>query len=105
VIRTLLAALTGLVLVAAAPSPAPSPARTLSVICVRTPFYIFAAGTNLPVRARTASPALGQRFEIVGRPRTTLEGREYYETNVLVVEPGHPPGAHYWLSSSCALPG
>jgi hypothetical protein len=88
-------------LLAAAPSPAPP---TLSVVCSRAPFYIFLPGTDRPVRARTFAAALGQRFGLVGGPRTTLEGAQYYETNVLVTEPGYPSGARYWISRDCAIP-
>ena len=94
-------------LLAAAPSPGPAPSATpvtLSVVCVRAPLFVFLPGANRPVRAHTFAAALGQRFELVSGPRTTLEGAAYYETNVLVTEPGYPPGAHYWISRDCAIP-
>ncbi len=99
-----------LALLGAAPSPAPSAAPPtpgvppkLSVVCSRAPFYAFVPGSDRPVRARTFAAALGQRFELLGGPRTTLEGFQYYETNVVVTEPGYPPGAHYWLSTACTV--
>ena len=100
------APLVALALLGAAPSPAPSPstapaARTLTVTCARTPFYVFLSATDRPVRARTFQATQGQRFGVVRGPRTTLESFEYYETDVAVVEPGYPPGAHYWLSADC----
>lgn len=102
--RELLALLAVVALLAAAPSPAPSAPPTLSVVCARAPFYIFLPGTDQPVRAHTFAAALGQRFGLVGGPRTTLEGAQYYETNVLVTEPGYPSGARYWINRACAIP-
>jgi len=58
---------------------------------VRAPLFVFLPGANRPVRAHTFAAALGQRFELVSGPRTTLEGAAYYETNVLVTEPGYRP--------------
>jgi hypothetical protein len=86
----------------AAPKPVAGP--ELSVVCAHTPFYLFVAGSDRPVRAHVAGAALGQRFALVAGPRTTLEGFQYYETGVPVVEPGYPPGAHYWISRDCAVP-
>jgi len=104
-VKQLLAPLAAAALLAAAPSPAPStPPVTLSVVCQRAPLYVFLSGTDRPVRAHTFAAALGQRFELVGGPRTTLEGSQYYETDIVVVEPGYPPGAHYWVSRACAIP-
>jgi hypothetical protein len=104
-VRELLAPLAVVALLAAAPSPAPSAAPpTLSVVCSRAPFSIFLPGTDRPVRAHTFAAALGQRFGLLGGPRTTLEGAQYYETNVLVTEPGYPPGARYWIGRDCAIP-
>ncbi|MBV8368843.1 MAG: hypothetical protein JO036_07885 [Candidatus Eremiobacteraeota bacterium] len=105
--KTFLAApLAAFALLAAAPSPAPSasPNATVTVTCNRTPFYVFLSGTDRPVRARTGDATLGQRFGLVSGPRTTLEGFQFYETNVAVTEPGYAPDAHYWLSSDCAIP-
>ncbi len=103
--KLLLAPLALVALLAAASSPAPSAApRTLSVVCVRAPFFVFLASSNRPVRAHTFAAALGQRFELVGGPRTTLEGSAYYETNVVVTDPGYPPDAHYWINRDCAIP-
>jgi hypothetical protein len=104
-VKQLLALAAVVALLAAAPSPAPSAApRTLSVVCSRAPFFVFLSGTDRPVRAHTFAASLGQRFELVSGPRTTLEGFEYYETDVLVVDPGYPPGAHFWISRDCAIP-
>ena len=108
--RAALAALATIVLPAAAPSAAPvpsaSPARaaTLSVVCQRAPLYVFLGATDRPMRARTPEVILGQRFALVSGPRTTLEGRQFYETDIPVVEPGYPPNAHYWLDRDCAIP-
>ncbi len=105
-VKLLLAPLAALALIAASPSPAPSssPAATVTVTCNRTPFYVFLSGTDRPVRARTGEATLGQRFGLVSGPRTTLEGFQFYETNVPVAEPGYPPDAHYWLNRDCAIP-
>ena len=46
---------------------------------------------------------LGQRFGLVSGPRTTLSGFAFYETDIVVVEPGLP-GQHYWISQACAIP-
>jgi len=89
----------------AAASPAPSAAPSLSVVCSRAPFYVFVPGSDRPVRGQTVAAALGQRFALVAGPRTTLEGIQYYETDVLVSEPGYPSGAHYWLNAICAIRG
>lgn len=106
----------GLALLAAAPSPGPaasgSPApsaspragRTLSVVCEHAPLWLFNPGNDRPSRAAEPQALLGQRFGLVGGPRTTLGGFTFYETDVVVVEPGFPPGSHYWLSQACALP-
>lgn len=99
--RVLASAAFAVALLGAAPAPAQP---EISVVCVRTPFYLFAAGSDRPVRARVAGAALGQRFALVAGPRTTLEGSQYYETGVPVVEPGYPPGTHYWISRTCAVP-
>jgi hypothetical protein len=105
-VKQLLAPL-AVALLAAAPSPAPAPSAspvTLSVVCSRAPLFVFLAGTDRPVRARTFAAALGQRFELLAGPRTTLEGSQYYETDIVVVGPGYPPGAHYWINRDCAIP-
>ncbi len=105
--QQLIAPFAAVALLAAAPSPGPAPSAapvTLSVVCGRAPFYVFLSGSDRPVRARTFAAALGQRFELVGGPRTTLEGAQYYETDVLVADPGYPPGAHYWIARDCAMP-
>ena len=116
--QPLLAPLAAFALLAAAPSPVPSVsatpvssasaspvARTLSVVCDRTPLYLFVpgAGVNRPIRSGEPQALLGQRFGLVSGPRTTLEGFRYYETNIEVVEPGYR-GLHYWLSERCAIP-
>ena len=105
-----LAPLAALALLAAAPAASPAPASaspqpsSLTVVCEFTPFYVFQRGSNIPMRARTPLAQVGQRFALVSGPRTTLESTQYYETDVTVVEPGYPAGAHYWLSSNCAIP-
>jgi hypothetical protein len=96
-------------LLAASPSPAPTssaaPAdRTISVVCQRAPLYVFLSGTDRPMRARTFDATLGQRFGLVSGPRTTLEGFQFYETDIAVVEPGYGRNAHYWISRDCAIP-
>ena len=104
--RRFLAPLATLALIAAAPSPAPSASpRTLTVVCQRAPLYLFSNGSNIPVRARTFAATIGERFRLLNGPRTTLESTQYYETDIPVAEPGWPPGAHYWISSVCAVPG
>ncbi|MDQ6941221.1 MAG: hypothetical protein M3169_01740 [Candidatus Eremiobacteraeota bacterium] len=110
--RLLVAALAAIALTAAAPSPAPSPApnassaaRTVSVVCERTPLYVFVSGTDRPIRAHTPDVHLGERFGLVSGPRTTLESVQFYETDVAVVEPGYARNAHYWISRDCAIPG
>ena len=106
-VRHVVAPLAALALLAAAPSPAPSAApagATVTVVCTRTPFYVFVSGTDRPLRAHTAEATLGQRFGLVSGPRTTLGGFHFYETNVAVVDPGYPPDAHYWLVRDCAIP-
>ena len=91
-------------LLGASPVPATSPHPSLSVVCSRAPLYIFLSGSDNPVRARTFAASLGQRFALVSGPRTTLGGAQYYQTDIVVTEPGYPPGAHYWISSTCAIP-
>lgn len=86
------APLAAVALLAAAPSPSPAPSAvpanaTLTVICARAPLYVFLGGTDRPVRAHTFAATQGQRFALVSGPRTTLESREYYETDILVAEP------------------
>ncbi len=99
-----LAPLAALAMIAAAPAAAPSPA-TLTVVCDRAPLYVFPHGSNVPIRARTPAATIGERFRLVKGPRTTLESAQYYETDIPVAEPGYPRGAHYWISSACAMPG
>ncbi|MDB5071823.1 MAG: hypothetical protein JWM87_2934 [Candidatus Eremiobacteraeota bacterium] len=91
---------------AATPAPSASPAApaTLTVVCQRAPLYVFQSGTDRPMRARTPDVTMGQRFELVSGPRTTLESFQFYETNIAVVEPGYPANAHYWISRDCAIP-
>ena len=91
-------------LIAAAPAPSPAPATTLSVVCRQTPLYVFLNGANRPIRARTPDVTMGQRFRLVSGPRTTLESFQFYETDIVVVEPGYAPNAHYWISRDCAIP-
>ena len=107
--KQLFAALAAVALLAAAPTPAPAPAasaapKTLSVVCQRTPLYVFVSGTDRPTRARTPDATMGQRFGLVSGPRTTLGSFQFYETDIAVVEPGYPANAHYWISRDCAIP-
>jgi hypothetical protein len=102
--RTFLAPLAAAALLAAAPVPSPAPAATLSVVCRQTPLYVFLTGTDRPVRARTPDATQGQRFGLVSGPRTTLQSFQFYETDIIVVEPGYAPNAHYWISRDCAIP-
>jgi hypothetical protein len=100
-------------LIAASPAPAPSPpapapdaspgaARTLQVVCERTPLWIFVAGDDRPRRSEDGVATLGQRYAFVSGPRTTLEGNKFYETDIVIVEPGLK--GHYWISDRCAIP-
>jgi hypothetical protein len=96
-------------LIAASPSPAPSAssapaagARTLQVVCERTPLWIFVSGDDRPRRAEVGPATIGQRFALVSGPRTTLEGNKFYETDIVIAEPGLT--GHYWLSDRCAIP-
>jgi hypothetical protein len=102
-VKHLFAPFAAAVLLAAAPAPAPG--ATISVVCGRTPLYVFTSGTDRPMRARTPDVTLGQRFGLVSGPRTTLDGFQFYETNIPVVEPGYPANAHYWINRDCAIPG
>ena len=101
--RTFLAPLAAVALLAAVPPP-PAP-TTLSVVCRQTPLYVFLTGTDRPVRARTPDATQGQRFGLVSGPRTTLQSFQYYETDIVVAEPGYAPNTHYWISRDCAIPG
>jgi hypothetical protein len=109
-VKQLFAPLAALALMAAAPAQSPAPSaspgatRTLSVVCERTPFYVFVSGTDRPIRAHTPDVHLGERFGLVSGPRTTLESFQYYETDVPVVEPGYARNAHYWIVRDCAIP-
>jgi hypothetical protein len=89
---------------AAAAAPAPSPGVTLSVVCQRAPLFTFPRDSNLPARADTPPATLGQRFTLMSGPRTTLEGSQYYETDIVVVDPGYPANSHYWINRNCAIP-
>jgi hypothetical protein len=102
--KHLLASLAAVALLGAAPNPATSPHPTLSVVCTRAPLYVFLPGTDRPIRAHTFSASLGQRFALVSGPRTTLESTQYYETDIIVTDPGYAPDAHYWISRDCAIP-
>jgi hypothetical protein len=66
--------------------------------------WLFNPGNDRPSRAAEPEATLGERFGLVSGPRATLSGFGFYETDVVVVEPGFPPGSHYWLSQACALP-
>ena len=101
--RALFAPLAAVLLLAASP-PSATPAATLTVVCRQTPLYVFNSGTDRPVRARTPDATQGQRFGLASGPRTTLEGFQYYETDIVVTEPGYAQNAHYWLSRDCAIP-
>ena len=94
----------GLLAASPAPSASPASATGLSVVCARTPLYVFLSGTDRPVRARTFDATLGQRFGLVSGPRTTLDGAQFYETDIAVVEPGYGRNAHYWINRDCAIP-
>jgi hypothetical protein len=101
--RRLAGSLVGLALLGAAPSPAPpAPPKTITVVCRYAHFYVFLPGSNRPDRTPEHDATMGERFGLLGGPRTTLEGFGYYETDVTAVEPGHR--GHYWLSSDCAIP-
>jgi hypothetical protein len=101
----LLAPLAALAFVAASPgSNAASSQATLTVVCQRTPLYIFLPGQNLPQRSPDNQASLGQRFRLVSGPRSTLEGVRYYETDIPVNDTGFPPGTQYWIKSDCVQP-
>jgi hypothetical protein len=102
--RTFLAPLAAVALLAAVPLPPPPAPTTLTVVCRQTPLYVFLTGTDRPVRARTPDATQGQRFGLVSGPRTTLQSFQYYETDIVVAEPGYAPNAHYWISRDCAIP-
>jgi hypothetical protein len=80
----------------------PLAARTLQVVCERTPLWIFVPGDDRPRRSEAGAALIGQRYAFVSGPRTTLEGNAYYETNIVIVEPDLK--GHYWLSQRCAIP-
>ncbi|HYZ16544.1 MAG TPA: hypothetical protein VE591_09095 [Candidatus Acidoferrum sp.] len=101
-LRAVVAPLVALALLAA--SPDPSHATSLTVTCQHAHLYLFLYDQNRPIRAREPDVTLGQRFGLVRGPRTTLEGQQYYETDIPVVEPGYPQGAHYWISRDCVNP-
>jgi len=106
-LKQLFVPLAAIALIAAAPRPTPSTApseRTLSVVCSRAHLYVFVNGSDRPTRAHTFDAMLGQRFGLVSGPRTTLGGDQYYETDIVVIEPGYGPNAHYWINRSCAIP-
>jgi hypothetical protein len=88
---------------APAASPAAEAARTLSVVCQRAPLWVFVPGSDRPSRAAQPEVTLGQRFGLVSGPRSTLSGLQFYETDIVAVEPGLA-GLHYWLSQACAIP-
>jgi hypothetical protein len=88
---------------APAASPAAEAARTLSVVCQRAPLWVFVPGSDRPSRAAQPEVTLGQRFGLVSGPRSTLSGFQFYETDIVAVEPGLA-GLHYWLSQACAIP-
>jgi hypothetical protein len=102
--RTLLAPLAAAVLLAASPA-SPAPAGTLTVVCRQAPLYVFQTGNDRPVRAHTPDATQGQRFALVSGPRTTLQSFQFYETDIVVTEPGYAPNAHYWISRDCVIPG
>lgn len=110
-LRAVLAPLAALVvLFIATPSAAQGP-NTVTIVCEYTPFWVFNGFDNLPRKAAEPYPLLGQRFGVVNGLRTTLGGRQYFETEVVVVEPGYvTPGyggrgpAHYWVDADCAIP-
>jgi hypothetical protein len=99
---------------AGAQSAAQEPGRgplTVTVTCEMTPLWIFLGRDNLPRKAPEPYVLLGQRFGVIGGLRTTLGGFQYWETNVVAVEPGYGTlgyggygEAHYWVSADCALP-
>jgi hypothetical protein len=103
-VRTIaVASIAGLLLLAATPRPAPEPsAQSLSIVCQIAPFWLFGRSENRPVRAGVPPASLGARFGLVSGPRTTLESDQYYETDVVAIEPGYA-GQHYWIARSCAL--
>ncbi|HYZ16543.1 MAG TPA: hypothetical protein VE591_09090 [Candidatus Acidoferrum sp.] len=110
--RAVLAPFAALVVLFTATPSAAQGLNTVTIVCEYTPFWVFNGNDNLPRKAAEPYPLLGQRFRILNGLRTTLAGRQYYETEVVVVEPAYnTPGyggrraiAHYWVSADCAIP-
>jgi hypothetical protein len=103
--RILAAPLAALALVAASPAPnADTQPTSITITCQATPFYVFPAGQNLAQRISGPSATLGQRFRLLRGPRTTLEGFQYYETDVPANQPGYPTATRAWVRSDCAQP-
>jgi hypothetical protein len=113
--KAAIAALLGALMVCAAAEATAQDQRrgplAVTVTCQYTPLWIFLGRDNLPRKAPEPYVTLGQRFEVIGGLRTTLGGFQYWETNVVAVEPGYGAlgaggyrEAHYWLSADCALP-
>jgi hypothetical protein len=65
--------------------------------------YVFVPGNDRPSRSAAPPATLGMTFGQIGGIRTTLGGDEYYQTNVVVVEPGYN-GQYYWIDRRCAQP-
>ncbi|BDE05741.1 hypothetical protein WPS_10170 [Vulcanimicrobium alpinum] len=102
--RSAFAAMLGAVLLGAAPAPSPqaSPSPRITITCIRTPMWVFTPGNDRPSRTPEPEAKLGETFALVGGPRSTLDGTQFYETNVTIVEPGLP--GHYWVLRTCANP-
>lgn len=93
------APIAALALLAAAPSPAPQ--RTITVVCMRAPFFVWGdAEGGVPRRAATDAAIMGQRFTLLSI-RTSLPGDVFYETDAPAADAGRM-GEHLWLARSCA---
>lgn len=96
--------LASMLLIGASAEPTPTPAaQALSIVCPATPLWLFGKGDNAPIRSTAAPATLGSRLRLLSGPRTTLEGDQYYETDVVAIEPGYA-GRHYWVARACAIP-
>ncbi len=96
--------LAAIALLAASPSSSPAsdatPTETATVICDVAPFYQYAPGSQIPTLAPVPVARQGARFDVLGYS-TTLSSVVYVETNVVVIDNGFGPNAHYWLRYTC----
>lgn len=96
---------------AVAASPPPSPvaalARQATILCRSTPLFVWPLRDPRPVRSHVASNVmLGQRFDIVSGPRTTLDSFQLLELDIPVSEPNYGTygtSEHYWVIRDCVV--